>query len=139
MNTRDPIGIVIIAHGSLAVEFLSTVEYILDEVQEGVFAVSVNVSSDIVQKQHEISKAVEKADRGKGVLVVTDMHGSTPANIALRALRDKNIDIICGANLPMVLKLVKSRHLSIEEAKALALQSGRQYVYTMTQNQAICP
>lgn len=134
MKNREqplPIGIVLVAHGGLAKELLNTVEYILGMKQNGILTVCVEVCSNLEEKQKEVQEAVKQADCGSGVILVTDLHGSTPANLAIQAaMNDENHTVIHGANLALLIKLIKSRHLPIGEAKLLALSSGRQYVST---------
>lgn len=80
------------------------------------------------QKQTEICDAADAVDTGDGVLVVTDMFGGSPTNLALRACRPQNRRIIYGANLPMLIKLAKSRHLPVADAVAESLEAARKYM-----------
>jgi len=126
------IGVIFVAHGNLAQEFLNTVEYILGDKQVGMLAVSVDIHSNIEEKQREIDNAIMQVDCGVGVILVTDMFGGTPSNLAIGALKHLDRDVIYGANLPLIIKLAKSRHLSISEAKKLTLASGRKYISAAT-------
>lgn len=124
------IGIVIVAHGGLAREYLSALEHVVGK-QQAVTAISIEDEHDRAGKQAEISAAVEAVDRGTGVVVVTDMFGGSPANLSLLACVGRNRRILYGANLPMLIKLAKSRDLSVTEAVALALDAGRKYINSL--------
>ena len=121
------IGIVIVAHGGLAKEYLYAVEHVVGR-QAGIVAISIEADHDRPQKQNEICDAANAVDTGCGVVVVTDMFGSSPSNLSLRACQPENRKIIYGANLPMLVKLAKSRHLSVQAAVDTALTAGRKYI-----------
>ena len=121
------IGIVIVAHGGLAQEYLAAVEHVMGK-QIGITAVSIKNDDNRDAKQDEICLAADKVDRGSGVVVVTDIFGGSPSNLAMLACRPDDRRIVYGANLPMLLKLAKSRNLKIDEAVSAALCSGRQYL-----------
>ena len=121
------IGIVIVAHGGLAQEYLAAVEHVMGK-QIGITAVSIKNDDNRDAKQDEICLAADKVDRGSGVVVVTDIFGGSPSNLAMLACRPDDRRIVYGANLPMLLKLAKSRNLTIDEAVKAALYSGRQYL-----------
>lgn len=121
------IGIVIVAHGGLAKEYLYAVEHVVGR-QAGIVAISIEADHDRPQKQDEICDAANAVDTGCGVVVVTDMFGSSPSNLSLRACQPENRKIIYGANLPMLIKLAKSRHLSVQAAVDTALTAGRKYI-----------
>ena len=121
------IGIVIVAHGGLAKEYLYAVEHVVGR-QAGIVAISIEADHDRPQKQDEICDAANAVDTGCGVVVATDMFGSSPSNLSLRACQPENRKIIYGANLPMLVKLAKSRHLSVQAAVDTALTAGRKYI-----------
>lgn len=121
------IGIVIVAHGGLAREYLAAVEHVVGK-QIGVRAVSIEYDHDRGQKQAEIRAAADAVDTGDGVVVVTDMFGGSPSNLSIPACCTSNRRILYGANLPMLIKLAKSRRLSVPQAAALALEAGRKYI-----------
>jgi mannose PTS system EIIA component len=121
------IGIVIVAHGGLAREYLSAVEHVVGK-QEGIRAISIEPEHDRAMKQTEICCAADAVDTGGGVVVVTDMFGSSPSNLSLQACAPVNRKIIYGANLPMLIKLAKSRNLTVAEAASCALKAGRKYI-----------
>jgi PTS system mannose-specific IIA component len=121
------IGIVIVAHGGLAREYLAAVEHVVGR-QDGMVAISIEEDHDRCAKQGEICAAADAVDRGNGVLVVTDMFGGSPSNLSLPACVGRDRRILYGANLPMLIKLAKSRDLGVNEAVAAALDAGRKYI-----------
>ncbi|EEW24872.1 PTS sugar transporter subunit IIA [Rhodobacter ferrooxidans] len=124
------IGIVIVAHGGLAREYLSAVEHVVGK-QLAIAAISIEDDCDRADKQDEISAAAASVDSGDGVVVVTDMFGGSPSNLSLPACAGRNRRILYGANLPMLIKLTKSRDLPVAQAVALALDAGRKYINSL--------
>lgn len=124
------IGIVIVAHGGLAREYLLAVEHVVGR-QEGVLAIAIEDDHDRTAKQAEISAAAQSVDLGQGVVVVTDMFGGSPSNLSLPACAANGRRILYGANLPMLIKLAKSRDLPVAEAVAAALDAGRKYINSL--------
>lgn len=96
--------------------------------QPDVAAVSIEPNDDRRSKESDICKAADSVDSGAGVVVVTDMFGGSPSNLSLMACRPDDRKILYGANLPMLIKLAKSRHLTIPEAVKAALAAGRKYI-----------
>ncbi|MFA9230088.1 MAG: PTS sugar transporter subunit IIA [Microgenomates group bacterium] len=121
------IGIVIVAHGGLAREYLSAVEHVVGP-QSNMRAIAIEDVHDRDSKQLEISLSADSVDDGAGVVVVTDMFGGSPSNLSLLACTGGTRRILYGANLPMLIKLAKSRELPIAEAVAAALEAGRKYI-----------
>lgn len=121
------IGIVIVAHGGLATEYLAAVEHVVGR-QPGVRAITIQPEDDRALKQAEICDAADAVDEGDGVVVVTDMFGGSPSNLSLRACGPSNRRILYGANLPMLIKLAKSRRKSVPDAVAAAMDAGRKYI-----------
>jgi len=121
------IGIVIVAHGGLAREYLAAVEHVVGK-QSGIRAISIEPDHDRIAKQAEICAAADSVDTGSGVVMVTDMFGGSPSNLSLRASEVTDRRILYGANLPMLVKLAKSRHLSVPEAVDCAKAAGRKYI-----------
>ncbi|MCQ0092356.1 PTS sugar transporter subunit IIA [Roseovarius sp. M141] len=120
------IGIVIVAHGGLAREYLAAVEHVVGP-QNGVRAISVDTNDDRSAKAAEISQAAREVDRGAGVAIVTDMFGGSPANLSLPACRSGDRRMLYGANLPMLIKLAKSRDKPLPDAVRDALYAARKY------------
>ena len=121
------IGVVIVAHGGLAREYLSAVEHVVGK-QDGIRAIAIEADHDRAAKQLEICMAADAVDTGDGVVVVTDMFGGSPSNLSLIACSQSDRRILYGANLPMLIKLAKSRHLSVNEATDSALEAARKYI-----------
>ena len=121
------IGIVLVAHGRLANEYLLAVEHVVGS-QPGLQAISIAADHDRQEKQTEICAAADAVDTGAGVVIVTDMFGGSPSNLSLLACNPKNRKILYGANLPMLVKLAKSRHLNVADAVKLAKVAGRKYI-----------
>ncbi|MBU3030391.1 PTS sugar transporter subunit IIA [Paracoccus marinaquae] len=122
------IGIVIVAHGGLAREYLSAVEHVVGP-QAGFAAVAIEDDHDRAAKTAEIRRAADSVDLGDGVVVVTDLFGGSPSNLSLPACAaGPDRTILYGANLPMLVKLAKSRHLPVADAVAFAKEAGRKYI-----------
>ncbi|MCR8547975.1 PTS fructose transporter subunit IIA [Salipiger sp. P9] len=121
------IGIVIVAHGGLAREYLAAVEHVVGA-QPGVVAVSIEADHDRSKKQAEICIAADNVDTGDGVVVVTDLYGGSPSNLSLMACQPDNRRILYGMNLPMLIKLAKSRQMAVPDAVKGALEAGRKYI-----------
>ncbi len=121
------IGIVIVAHGGLAKEYLAAIEHVVGA-QIGMLAISIEANHDRVTKQSEICDAANSVDQGQGVVLVTDLFGGSPSNLSLQACQPQGRRILYGANLPMLLKLAKSRHLAVPDAVRAALDAGRKYI-----------
>lgn len=121
------IGIVIVAHGGLAREYLAAVEHVVGE-QQGVRTISIEAAHNRASKQTEICAAADAVDQGDGVVIVADMFGGSPSNLALKACKPMNRRILYGANLPMLIKLAKSRQMPVTDAVRSALEAGRKYI-----------
>jgi PTS system mannose-specific IIA component len=124
------IGIVIVAHGGLAREYLLAVEHVVGP-QSGMRAIAIEDDHDRPRKQAEICTAADAVDTGDGVVVVTDMFGGSPSNLSLMACCGRDRRIIYGANLPMLIKLAKSRSMPVQEAVNMALDAGRKYINSL--------
>lgn len=121
------IGIVIVAHGGLAHEFLAAVEHVVGA-QSGIRAVTIEQDHDRDAKEAEICAAADAVDGGGGVVVVTDLFGGSPSNLAMKACRPGNRRLLFGANMPLLIKLAKNRHLSLPDAVRAAKDAGRKYI-----------
>ncbi|MEZ5723130.1 MAG: PTS fructose transporter subunit IIA [Paracoccaceae bacterium] len=121
------IGIVIVAHGGLAAEYLAAVEHVLGPIEQ-VRAIAIAADFDKARKLAEIAEAADAVDTGDGVVVVADMFGSSPSNLSLPACARQNRKFLYGANLPMLVKLVKSRDSDIDSATKAAMAAGRKYI-----------
>ena len=121
------IGVVIVAHGGLAGEYLKAIEHVVGR-QPGIRAIAIEADHDRTAKENEICTAADDVDTGDGVVVVTDLFGGSPSNLSLLACRPTNRRILYGANLPMLIKLAKSRQLDVSAAVRAALDAGKKYI-----------
>ncbi len=121
------IGIVIVAHGGLAAELKRATEHVVGP-QAAMIAIPVGAEDDRAARTSEICEAADSVDDGSGVVVVTDMYGGSPSNLSLLACRPSDRRILTGVNLPMMIKLAKSRHLAVDEAVRRAAEAGRRYI-----------
>lgn len=122
------IGLVLVTHGRLAEEFKSALEHVVGP-QEAVAAVSIGPEDDMEARRNDIIKAVETVDDGAGVVILTDMFGGTPSNLAISVMQDRNIEVIAGLNLPMLVKLARIRQeTEMREAVRYAQEAGRKYI-----------
>ena len=122
------IGIVIVTHGRLAQEIISAMEHMVGP-QTHLRAVCVGPEDDVERRQREIAATVKSVDLGKGVVIATDMYGGTPCNLALTLLERGKVEVLAGANLPSLIKLIDVRHkLSLDDAVKQAIDAGRKYM-----------
>lgn len=126
------IGIVIVTHGRLAEEFISVLEHVVGP-QKGIAAVCMMPDDDLDAKRKEILAKVKDVDAGAGVLLLTDMFGGTPSNLALSIIEDTKVEAIAGINLPLLIKLAKIRHNEpLAQAALAAQEAGRKYISAAT-------
>lgn len=122
------IGLVLVTHGRLAVEFRSALEHVVGP-QEQIETVTIGPEDDIELRRHEIVEAVARVDTGDGVAVLTDMFGGTPSNLAISVMNRPGVEVVAGVNLPMLVKLAKVRgEASLDEAVFQAQEAGRKYI-----------
>lgn len=122
------IGIVIVTHGRLAQEIISAMEHMVGP-QPHLRAVCIGPEDDIERRRREIAAAAKSVDMGDGVVLVTDMYGGTPCNLALTLLERGKIEVLAGANLPSLIKLVDVRaKLPLDKAVKDAIDAGRKYM-----------
>ena len=122
------IGIVIVTHGRLAEEFVSAMEHVVGP-QKLVEAVCIGPDDNMENRRQDIIKAVAAAEMGDGVIVLTDMFGGTPSNLAISILEEANIEVIAGVNLPLLVKLASVRKSSdMATAVTEACDAGRKYI-----------
>ena len=122
------IGMVLVTHGRLAEEFIAATEHVVGP-QEAIKAVCIGPDDDMEQRRNEILAACDEVDNGDGVILLTDMFGGTPSNLAISILDKGNVEVIAGMNLPMLIKLATVRETeSLSDAIAQAQESGRKYI-----------
>ena len=123
------IGIVLVTHGCLAAEFRAALEHVVGP-QKQIETIAIGPEDDIEQRRQDIVSAIGKVDKGGGVIVLTDMFGGTPSNLAISIMNGANIEVIAGINLPMLIKLASVRDTStLEQAVIQAQDAGRKYIY----------
>jgi len=122
------IGMVLVTHGALAVEFKSALEHVVGP-QEMVETVAIGPDDDMEERRNDILKCVDAADQGQGVVILTDMFGGTPSNLAISIMQQRDVEVIAGVNLPMLVKLARVRaDLEIKRAVKEAAEAGRKYI-----------
>jgi len=122
------IGLVIVTHGQLAVELRRATEHVVGP-QEAVETVCIGPDDDMEHRREDIAGAVKKVSRDKGVIILTDMFGGTPSNLAISMLRDGEVEVLAGVNLPMLIKLAEARRTSsLDEASLKAKEAGQRYI-----------
>ncbi len=127
------IGVVLVTHGALAQEFRIALEHIVGE-QQMFATISIDPCDNIESRRDDIISAIESVDEGHGVIVVSDMFGGTPSNLAISMMDRDKLEVIAGANLPMLIKIASIRkESSLEETVAQALYSGRKYINAASQ------
>jgi PTS system mannose-specific IIA component len=122
------IGLVIVTHGRLAQEFVYAMEHVVGP-QAGVAAVCIGPEDDMEQRRRDILKSVAEVDDGQGVILLTDMFGGTPSNLAISVMEQTKAEVIAGLNLPMLIKLASLRgRESLTTCVASAQEAGRKYI-----------
>ena len=127
------IGLVLVTHGQLAAEFRNAVEHVVGP-QDNFETVAIGADDDMEQRRRDIVDAVARVDTGSGVIVLTDMFGGTPSNLAISVMESGRTEVIAGMNLPMLIKLSSIRKsdnmtAALDEAQA----AGRKYINVASQ------
>lgn len=127
------IGLVLVTHGRLAEEFLHAVEHVVGP-QDNFETVCIGAEDDMEQRRRDIVDAVGRVDGGSGVIILTDMFGGTPSNLAISVLEEGKVEVIAGVNLPMLIKLTSVRvGGDIKAALREAQDAGRKYINVASQ------
>lgn len=122
------IGIVLVTHGRLAVEFRSALEHVVGA-QTQIESVTIGPDDDVERRRNEIIEAVKRVDTGDGVAILTDMFGGTPSNLSISVMNRPMVEVLAGINLPMLVKLAKVRsEYPLAEAVVQAQEAGRKYI-----------
>ena len=121
------LGIILVAHNDLAESMKRVAEHVVGPLPD-VVCVSVLPDDDIDLKRQEIQKAIRKVKKKDGVVLLTDMFGGTPSNLAISLMEEGKIEVISGMNIPMLVKLLRIRKKSLKEAVETAAESGRHYI-----------
>ncbi|MBM3578727.1 MAG: PTS sugar transporter subunit IIA [Alphaproteobacteria bacterium] len=123
------IGMVLVTHGHLATEFRAALEHVVGP-QKQIAAISIGPEDDMERRRADIIEAIREADTGEGVVLLTDMFGGTPSNLAISVMDGGKVEVLAGVNLPMLIKLASVRDTQpLEQAVLQAQDAGRKYVY----------
>jgi len=127
------IGLVLVTHGRLADEFLNALEHVVGK-QSNIETISIGPEDDMEARRTDILEAVARADNNDGVIILTDMFGGTPSNLAISLMETGRVEVIAGINLPMLIKLASMRpDASLSEALEQAQIAGRKYIHVASQ------
>lgn len=129
MSELKKIGGVIVSHGGVANELLSAAETVVGDLDH-IAAVSIDWNDDVENAKAQIAQAIKKVSQGNGVLLLTDMFGGTPTNISAMFIKENEVEIITGVNLPMVIKLAsQNKEISLQEMAKSVEEQGKQAIY----------
>ncbi|MBA16308.1 MAG: PTS fructose transporter subunit IIA [Sphingomonas sp.] len=122
------IGLVLVTHGRLAAEFVTAMEHVIGP-QEQIETICIGPEDDMEERRTDIDKAIKAVDTGKGVVLLTDLFGGTPSNLAISLMETGRIEVIAGVNLPMLIRLGGARKaMNVSEAVAAAREAGKKYI-----------
>lgn len=122
------IGVVVVSHGRLADEFVAATEHVVGPM-DALLAVCIGPDDDMEKRRTDIREAIADADRGEGVLVLTDMFGGTPSNLAISLLDPGKVEVIAGVNLPMLIKLAEARsRADLDSLARMGEDAGKRYI-----------
>lgn len=122
------IGMVLVTHGRLAAEFRSALEHVVGP-QRQVEVITIDPDDDMERRRGDIVEAIHDVDTGEGVVLLTDMFGGTPSNLAISAMNGSNVEVVAGINLPMLIKLASVRNdIPLADAVVQAQDAGRKYI-----------
>lgn len=122
------IGLVLVTHGRLASEFIVAMEHVVGP-QDKVAAICIGPDDDMEERRGQIAQAIKAVDDGTGVIVLTDLFGGTPSNLAISLMKSDKIEVIAGVNLPMLIRLEGARKaMDVRSAVAAAREAGRKYI-----------
>jgi len=123
------IGLIVVTHGNLAREFVAALEHVVGP-QQQIKSISIFPNDDMEERRNAILEAVKTAGTGDGVIILTDMFGGTPSNLAISVMDNGSIEVIAGVNLPMLVKLARIREeATLDEALIQAQEAGRKYIH----------
>jgi PTS system mannose-specific IIA component len=122
------IGMILVTHGRLAEEFVHAMEHVVGE-QADVATICIGPNDDMEARRREIANAIKRVDTGDGAVILTDLFGGTPSNLAISLMKTENIEVIAGVNLPMLIRLEGARKvMGVHAAVAAAREAGRKYI-----------
>ena len=121
------IGLVLVTHGRLASEFIVAMEHVVGP-QKQIAPICIGPDDDMEERREQIAEAIRAVDEGEGVIILTDLFGGTPSNLAISVMSQPKVEVLAGINLPMLIKLAKIREISpLQDAVAAAQEAGRKY------------
>jgi mannose PTS system EIIA component len=127
------IGLVIVTHGGLAIEFRHALEHVVGR-QTHLETIAIGPEDDLNQRRQDILDAVKRTNTGKGVIILTDMFGGTPSNLAISVMDEAKAEVIAGINLPILVKLASIRsEMGLAQAVAMARDAGKKYIKVASQ------
>ncbi|CAM3208482.1 PTS sugar transporter subunit IIA [Sphingomonas antarctica] len=122
------IGLVLVTHGALATEFVTAMEHVVGK-QRAIAAICIGPDDDMDARREDIAAAIAEVDGGRGVIVLTDLFGGTPSNMAISLMQPGKVEVIAGINLPMLIRLEGARRtMGVRDAVAAAREAGRKYI-----------
>jgi mannose PTS system EIIA component len=122
------IGLVLVTHGRLATEFVTAMEHVVGP-QRAIAPICIGPDDDMESRRADIANAIAEVDSGRGVIVLTDLFGGTPSNLAISLMQPGKIEVIAGINLPMLIRLEGARRtMTVRDAVAAAREAGRKYI-----------
>jgi mannose PTS system EIIA component len=122
------IGLVLVTHGRLAAEFVTAMEHVVGP-QEAIAPICIGPEDDMEGRRNDIAEAIRSVDTGDGTIVLTDLFGGTPSNLAISLMKSDSVEVIAGINLPMLIRLASARRtMKIKAAVAAARDAGRKYI-----------
>ena len=122
------IGLVLVTHGQLASEFIRAMEHVVGP-QDQIEAICIGPEDDMEARRNDIAEALGRVDDGSGVIILTDLFGGTPSNLAISLMKSDLIEVIAGVNLPMLIRLEGARRtMDVKSAVAAAREAGRKYI-----------
>ncbi len=122
------IGLILVTHGKLAQEFVAAMQHVVGR-QEAVKTICIGPNDDMEARRTEIAAAIAEVDAGEGVIILTDLFGGTPSNLAISLMQKGKVEVIAGINLPMLIRLAKARCcMGLDKAVVAARDAGRNYI-----------
>jgi len=122
------IGLVLVTHGQLASEFVRAMEHVVGP-QEQIEAICIGPEDDMEVRRNDIAEALARVDDSSGVIILTDLFGGTPSNLAISLMKSEHVEVIAGVNLPMLIRLEGARKtMDVKAAVAAAREAGRKYI-----------
>ncbi len=122
------IGLVLVTHGRLAVEFITALQHVVGP-QDAVEGICIEADDDMEARRSDIAEAIARVSDGSGVIILTDLFGGTPSNLAISLMKSSDIEVIAGVNLPMLIRLEGARKvMGVQAAVAAAREAGRKYI-----------